>query len=122
MNAMKTNGKKTPRSGVKQTRSVKNRRDLARFKRILRQHLPELQAQYGVKTLGVFGSYVRGEAKKQSDLDLLVELEPHRLTLLGFIGLENYLSDLLGVKVDLTEKETLKPHVGQRILKEVVSL
>lgn len=116
---VKANGKKGLNSGTRMQGQRNARRDLARFKRLLRKHLPELETQYGVRSLGVFGSYVRGEAKKRSDLDLLVELGDRRLSLLGFIGLENYLSDLLGVKVDLVEKDTLRPVIGQRILAEV---
>ncbi|HZQ06507.1 MAG TPA: nucleotidyltransferase family protein, partial [Anaerolineae bacterium] len=80
-----------------------SKRKLARFKRILQAHLPELRARYGVQSLGVFGSYVRGDAHTRSDLDVLVELGDKPLSLLGFIGLENYLTDLVGVKVDLVE-------------------
>ncbi len=119
---MKVNGEKAERGGVRAQRQMTVRRDLMRFKRILRQHLPELQAKYGVQSLGVFGSYVRGEAKKSSDLDVLVELGGERLSLFKFIELENYLSDLLGVKVDLVERQGLKPAIGQRILAEVVQL
>ena len=87
---------------------------------LLRAHLPELRERYGVRNLWAFGSYVRGEAKKKSDLDLLVEFDDHPLTLLGFIGLERHLSELLGVKVDLVEKSVLKPAIGRCILEEVV--
>ena len=86
----------------------------------LRAHMPELRANYQVRNLWAFGSYVRGEVKRRSDLDLLVEFDDHPPTLLGFINLENYLSDLLGVKVDLVEKSVLKPAIGRRILEEVV--
>ena len=86
----------------------------------LRAHLPELREQYHVRNLWAFGSYVRGEAKKRSDLDLLVEFDDRPLTLLKFIHLENYLSDLLGVKVDLVERGVLKPAIGRYILEEVV--
>ena len=66
---------------------------------------------------------MRGEQKKQSDVDLLVEFESSsNLTLLDFIGLENYLSKLLGVKVDLVEKHTLKPRIGKHVLKKVVNV
>jgi predicted nucleotidyltransferase len=119
---MKNNGKPGSRVGTRVARSAAARRDLARFKRTLREHLPELQARYGVKSLGVLGSYVRGEARKQSDLDVLVELGDGRLSLFKFVELENYLSDLLGIKVDLVERQTLKPAIGQRILVEVVQL
>jgi predicted nucleotidyltransferase len=86
----------------------------------LRVHLPELREQYGVRTLGVFGSYVRGEQRPQSDLDLLVEFDGRPLTLIQVISLEQHLSDLLGVKVDLVEKKSLKPAIGRHILQEVV--
>ena len=93
---------------------------LVEFISIRRRHLPELQKRYKVKSLSMFGSYVRGEERKRSDLDLLVELDDDTLTLFKFIELEHYLSDLVGVKVDLVEKSGLKPRIGQRILEEVV--
>jgi len=93
-----------------------------RFKRVLRRHLPELREKYKVKSLGLFGSYVRGEQRKRSDLDVLVEIDDDTLTLFKFIELQLYLSDLLGVKVDLVERSGLKPRIGARILEEVVPL
>ena len=87
----------------------------------LRQRLPDLEKRYKVKSLGVFGSYVRGEQHSRSDLDLLVEFfDPPRL--LKFIELEYYLSDLLGLKVDLVMKDALKPGIGKRILREVITV
>jgi len=93
-------------------------RSLDEIKKILSLHKPELYQKWKVKSLGIFGSYVRGEAKKRSDLDLLVEIDDPKMSLLRFIALENYLSDLLGVKVDLVEKQTLKPAIGRHILEE----
>lgn len=93
--------------------------DIAQIRDILRQQLPLLTEHYGVASLGLFGSYVRGEARPDSDLDILVRF--HQTPgLLRFIELENYLSDLLGVRVDLVMVEALKPHIGQRILAEVM--
>ncbi|MDZ7292191.1 MAG: nucleotidyltransferase family protein [candidate division KSB1 bacterium] len=92
---------------------------MVRFKRLLRQHLPEICERYKVKSLGVFGSYVRNEQKKGSDLDVLVEFD-RAPTFFEFIDLEDHLSNLLGVKVDLVMKSALKPAIGQRILSEVV--
>jgi len=87
----------------------------------LRAQLPELRQRYGVRTLGVFGSYVRGEQGRCSDLDLLVEFEQDaKPGLFGFLELQEELGDLLGVKVDLVMKSALKPGIGQRILVEVV--
>jgi hypothetical protein len=96
---------------------------LGEIKETLAQLKGELREKYGVKSIGVFGSYVRGEQKKTSDVDILVELdESADLSLLDFIGLENYLSSVLGVKVDLVEKQTLKPRIGKHVLEEVVSI
>jgi predicted nucleotidyltransferase len=86
----------------------------------LRVHLPELREHYGVRTLGVFGSYGRGEQRPRSDLDLLVEFDERPLTLIQVIALEQRLGDLLEVKVDLVEKKTLKPAIGRHILQDVV--
>ena len=96
---------------------------LEEIKGILAKHKEELRSECGVKEIGIFGSYVRGEQKKNSDVDLLVEFEEtSNLTLLDFIRLENYLTDLLGVKVDLVEKQTLKPRIGRHVLAEVVEV
>ena len=83
----------------------------------------QFKEKYGSKEIGIFGSYLRGEAKKESDIDILVEFNPDaKISLLDFVELENYLSDLLGVKVDLVEKSALKPRIGKQILSEVVYL
>jgi predicted nucleotidyltransferase len=101
-------------------KSTRPRPTLEEILGILRLHLPELRERYGVRTLGVFGSYVRGEQTRSSDVDLLVECDERPLTLIQVIALEHHLSDLLGARVDLVEKDTLKPAIGQHILQEVV--
>ncbi len=88
---------------------------------ILRRQLPILQTKYQVRYLGIFGSYVQGTSRKNSDLDVLVDFS-QAPSLFEFIQLENDLSALLGVKVDLVMKSTLKPLIGKHILSEVVSL
>ena len=85
----------------------------------LKALLPLLQAQYPVRSLEVFGSFVRGEATAASDLDLLVVFDEIP-SLFRFVALENYLSDTLGVKVDLVMKDGLKPAIGKRILQEAI--
>jgi len=80
--------------------------------------LPQLEDRYNVKYIGLFGSYVRGEQTTESDLDILVEFSKTP-TLFQFINLENYLSDTLGIKVDLVMKDSLKPNIGKHILNEV---
>ncbi len=80
---------------------------------------PVLIEKYKVKEICIFGSYARGEQKKKSDIDLLVDFS-ESISLLDFVHLENELSDLLGVKVDLVMKTALKPRIGRHILAEVV--
>lgn len=109
--------KKIPHSPKRSTSNP----ELTRAKRILRAHLPALREHYSITSLGVFGSYVRGEAKAKSDLDLLVEFE-HAPSLFKYGELEDHLSDLVGIKVDLVMKKALKPHIGRYILAEVVPL
>jgi uncharacterized protein len=92
---------------------------LEKILEILRQQIPMLTERYSVDTLEVFGSYVRSEQKKDSDLDILVTFKKVP-SLLTFIAMENYLSDLLGVKVDLVMKDSLKPKIGQQILREAI--
>ena len=94
---------------------------LEEIKQWLGQHKPLLQERYKVRELGVFGSYVREEQTEASDVDVLVEFSEIP-SLLKFVNLENYLSDSLGVKVDLVHKSGLKPRIEERILAEVVYL
>ena len=85
----------------------------------LRSELGTLRKKYNVKGIGLFGSYVRGEQKKGSDVDILVEFrEP--IGLFKFLELEEYLGELIGRKVDLVSKKALKPRIGKRILAEAV--
>jgi len=84
---------------------------------ILRAHLPELRERYGVRELRLFGSYLRDEQRKRSDLDVLVEFD-RVPSLFEFVRLERYLSELLKIKVDLVMKSALKPAIGRHILEE----
>lgn len=90
-----------------------------RYHELLRRHLPDLSVRHHVAELGLFGSRVRGEARADSDLDVLVTFD-RVPTLLQFIALEQELSDLLGIKVDLVMRDSLRPEVGQRVSREVV--
>ncbi|MBW1847863.1 MAG: nucleotidyltransferase family protein [Deltaproteobacteria bacterium] len=89
------------------------------IKEVLHTHKPKLKEEYGVLELGVFGSYVRNEQIALSDVDILVEFEKE-IDLLAFVHLKSYLSELLGIHVDLVMKKALKPNIGKRILNEVV--
>ena len=97
------------------------KKEISFFINILRKHMPNITRQYKVKYLGIFGSYIRNSQVPSSDLDLLVEFS-ETPSLFDFIRLENYLSELLNAKVDLVMKDSLKPTIGKRILKEVVQV
>ena len=85
---------------------------------LIRNNKEELNEKYGLISIGIFGSYGRGEQNTDSDLDLLVEVR-RPMGFVKFIRLENHLSQLLGVKVDMVTKKALKPYIGKRILQEV---
>ncbi len=85
----------------------------------IKEDMPYLQERYKVKNVGVFGSYIRGDNNKESDVDILVEFhEPP--TLLEFVALERHIGELTGMEVDLVMRTALKPGIGERILQEVV--
>lgn len=73
-----------------------------------------------VTKAGIFGSYARGEERKDSDIDIAVNIEDRKMSLLGFIRLVHILEELLKRKVDLVEYSTIKPRIKERILKEEV--
>jgi uncharacterized protein len=100
---------------------MKTAAQVSKFMSILRREMPLLEERYQVESLGVFGSYVRNEQHDGSDLDLFVTFR-EAPGLIKFVELENHLSDLLGVKVDLVMENVLKPKIGNRVLKEVVTL
>ena len=87
-------------------------------KKILQQHKLILRERFRVESIGVFGSFTRGEQKEGSDLDLLVEFS-HPVGFFTFLELEEYLVNKLGVGVDLVTKNALKPGIGAVILREV---
>ncbi|MBI5874433.1 MAG: nucleotidyltransferase family protein [Deltaproteobacteria bacterium] len=91
----------------------------AEIKKILAGHKAKFRKKFKVKEIGIFGSYVKGEEKKTSDVDILVDFaEP--VGFFKFLELEEYIECLLHAKVDLVSKKALKPRIGQYILKEVV--
>ena len=88
---------------------------------LLRDNLADLRREYRIGSLWLFGSYVRGEQHKRSDLDILVEFDEVP-TLPKFISLERKLCDITGIKVDLVSIRALKGEIGERILREKVAL
>jgi len=85
----------------------------------INQNLNHLRSKFKVKRIAVFGSTARGDNKKDSDIDIMVEFD-EPIGFFAFIELENYLSKILGKDVDLTTKKALKPTIKNEILKEAV--
>ena len=89
---------------------------------MLKEIQPELHERFGVSGLWVFGSYVRGEQKLASDLDVLVEFDRPGMTLLKFVDLEFRLSEHLSMKVDLVQRSALRPRMSPSVLAEAISV
>jgi predicted nucleotidyltransferase len=87
------------------------------FKRILDEK--KQLAFYGVKNIGLFGSFVRGDQTPSSDIDILVEFTPEKHTFDNFMEVAFLLEEILERKVELITPEALSPHIGPHILREV---
>lgn len=92
---------------------------LQEIKRKIRKIKPQLRKKYAVKEIGVFGSYARGEQTKDSDIDVLVGFSKP-VSLLKLSSLENFLGDILGVRVDMVPKKDVRPELRKGILSEAV--
>lgn len=87
---------------------------------LLTQEKSRLFADHKIRELGIFGSYTRSEEKEDSDLDILVDYIPDYCpSLLKFISLENRLTDMLGIKVDLVMKDGIREEIKPYILKDI---
>lgn len=85
---------------------------------LIRKHGSEIRSRYGVRRMGLFGSYVRGTQKKNSDIDILVSFD-RDIDLFEFLDLREYLEEKLQAKVDLVMETALKPNIGRNILAQV---
>lgn len=84
---------------------------------LIQEHGTEIR-NFGVKRLGLFGSFARGRPHQDSDVDFLVEFDPGRKSFDAFMGLAFFLEELLGRRVELVTPESLSPHIGPHILRE----
>jgi predicted nucleotidyltransferase len=89
----------------------------------LREKRADLAERYGIHSIRVFGSRARGDARPDSDLDILIEADkPYRFGLLELIALEQEISEELGIRVDLVLDEDLKTTIGERVRGEAISV
>ena len=87
----------------------------------LKEIKPILQDKFYIKNLGLFGSYVRGENSDSSDMDILYEYDENKdFSLFTLIDLEDFLTNIFCIKVDLANKKSLKPDLRDNILNEVI--
>ena len=94
---------------------------LEEIRRVIRAHEGELRKRYKTRVVGIFGSYVRGQQQRESDLDLLAEFD-EKASLLDLGGAQVMLSELLEVKVDLVPREDIRPELKDTIEAEVLTL
>jgi predicted nucleotidyltransferase len=86
----------------------------------LKEHEQFIRKKFGVRRIGIFGSFARGEEKEDSDLDVLVVFEEGQKTFDNYMDLKFYLEDLYGREVDLVTEKALKPQLKNIIMKDVV--
>ena len=87
---------------------------------LLKAHKDELAQRFGVVSIGLFGSYARGEAREDSDIDIAIELPPDKKSLSNFLGLRRYLEEQFGRTVDLGIESTLKPLARDLVAREII--
>lgn len=93
-------------------------KNLDSIKGILAENREELQKRYKVAQIGVFGSYARGDQKKRSDIDILVEFERGHKTFDNYMELKFFLEGILHLKVDLVLKNAIREEIKENILSE----
>ncbi len=96
---------------------IRNSNDIIMF---LQTHKDEMAQRFGVVSVGLFGSYARGDAREDSDIDIAIELRPDKKFLSNFFDIRRYLEEQFGKTVDLGIESTLKPLAREMVAKEII--
>lgn len=96
-------------------------KNLEQIRGVLERLEEQIRKEYKAEIIGLFSSYVRGEQKGESDVDVLVRFL-EGATLFDFVGLADFLEETLAVKVDIVSERALRPELREQILKEVVAV
>ena len=94
--------------------------NIQEIKRLIEKHFADIKKTFSIKEIGLFGSYVKGEEKPESDVDILVVFDGGHKDFFNYMRLKYYLEGIIGKKVDLVIKEAVKPRLQEKIFKEVV--
>jgi uncharacterized protein len=89
---------------------------------VIKKKIVPILKKNKVVRAGIFGSYARGENKKNSDVDILVEINNPKMSLLGFIAVKHALEEVIGRKIDLVEYKMIKPRIKKQILEEEIKI
>jgi len=94
-------------------------KNLEEIERIIGKHKEELKRRYRINEIGISGSYVRGEQKRTSDIDILVKFDK-RASIFDLAGAGEFLEEKLGIKVDIVSERGIRPELKSTISKEVI--
>jgi len=96
-------------------------KDFDEIRKILRKNEDIIARDFKAEIVGIFGSYARGEQRKESDVDIVVRFK-EGASLLDLVGLADFLEEKLGIKVDVVSERAIRPELKDHILKELVSV
>jgi len=91
------------------------------IKKVLKENKEKIASEFRAEIIGIFGSYVRGEQREESDIDILVRFK-EGATIFDLAGLVNFLEEKLGTKVDIVSERAIRHKLKEEILKEVVAI
>ncbi len=96
-------------------------KNLDRIREILKENEDVIAREFKAEIVGIFGSYARGEQKKESDVDIIARFR-EGASLFDLVGLADFLEEKLGIKVDVVSERAIRPELKDNILKDLVAV